>query len=67
MSTPPNPGFVLDAPTLASLGFALSLQPIAYALSQTFLPITASGRTRVLFIWHAYDALTHFFIEGAYV
>lgn len=67
MSTPPNPGFVFDAPTLASIGFALSLQPLAYLLSQTLLPSSVSGRTRFLFIWHAYDALTHFFVEGSYL
>jgi hypothetical protein len=67
-SSPPAPTpFVLDTPTALSLGFALSLMPIAFLLSLRFLSGSTSLQNRILFIWHSYDALTHFFIEGCYL
>ncbi|KAJ5225671.1 hypothetical protein N7468_006896 [Penicillium chermesinum] len=57
--------FALDIPTLLCLSFALSFLPLAYIFS-TLLP-TNSLRNRVLFFWHAYDALTHIFIEGSFL
>jgi hypothetical protein len=58
--------FVLDAPTVLSLGFALSFMPIAFGLAVFLIPSNQT-RNRALFAWHAYDALTHLFIEGSYL
>jgi hypothetical protein len=58
--------FVLDAPTLFSIGFALSLMPIAFGVGTYLIPSTQT-RNRMLFYWHAYDALTHLFIEGSFL
>ena len=61
-----NSGFVLDTPTLLSIGFALSFMPIAFGLGTYLIP-SNQLRNRALFMWHAYDALTHLFIEGSFL
>lgn len=66
-STPTPTPFVLDTPTALSLGFALSFMPIAFLLSKQFLSKSTTLQNQILFIWHSYDALTHFFIEGSYL
>ncbi|KAJ5613284.1 hypothetical protein N7510_006478 [Penicillium lagena] len=58
--------FTLDTPTVLCIAFALSFMPIAYLLSKTFIPAHRT-RDRILFFWHAYDALTHLFIEGSFL
>ncbi|OJJ47265.1 hypothetical protein ASPZODRAFT_142011 [Penicilliopsis zonata CBS 506.65] len=58
--------FTLDAPTALCIAFALSLMPIAFGLGTTLIPSTHT-RNRLLFYWHAYDALTHIFIEGSFL
>lgn len=58
--------FTLDLPTLLCLAFSLSFMPLAYILTQTLIP-SHSPRNRILFFWHAYDALTHLFIEGSFL
>ncbi|CAL5868100.1 uncharacterized protein PFLUO_LOCUS2324 [Penicillium psychrofluorescens] len=58
--------FTLDTSTVLCIAFALSFMPIAYLLSKTFIPAHRT-RDRILFFWHAYDALTHLFIEGSFL
>lgn len=58
--------FTLDATTVLCIVFSLSMMPIAYLLSKTLVPAHRT-RDRVLFFWHAYDALTHIFIEGSWL
>ncbi|RHZ72807.1 hypothetical protein CDV55_108636 [Aspergillus turcosus] len=58
--------FTLDVPTLLCIGFALSFMPIAYLLGTSLIP-SSQTRNRILFYWHAYDALTHIFIEGSFL
>lgn len=58
--------FTLDIATSLCIGFALSFMPIAYILGTTLIPST-NTRNRILFVWHAYDALTHLFIEGSFL
>ncbi|KAJ5173057.1 hypothetical protein N7492_005650 [Penicillium capsulatum] len=58
--------FTLDAPTMLCIAFALSFMPLAYILSKALIPSTHT-RNRILFFWHAYDALTHLFIEGSFL
>ena len=62
----PQP-FVLDAGTAVSIGIAFSCMPIAQLLSSTALPNSTSSKYRALFIWHAYDFLTHFMVEAFYL
>lgn len=58
--------FNLDLPTGLCTAFAVSMMPIAYLLSIWLIPSTHQ-RNRWLFSWHAYDALTHLFIEGSFL
>lgn len=58
--------FTPDVPTVLCIAFSLSLMPIAHILSKTLIPSTHT-RNRILFFWHAYDALTHIFIEGSFL
>ncbi|KAJ5960885.1 uncharacterized protein N7479_008035 [Penicillium vulpinum] len=58
--------FTLDAPTVLCIVFSLSMMPIASLLSKKLVPAHRT-RDRILFFWHAYDALTHFFIEGSWL
>ncbi|CAI7564076.1 unnamed protein product [Penicillium manginii] len=64
MST--SESFTLDTPTMLCIAFALSFMPIAYILGTSLIPSTQT-RNRILFFWHAYDALTHIFIEGSFL
>ncbi|RDW76752.1 EXPERA domain-containing protein [Aspergillus mulundensis] len=67
MSTQSPPStFTLDTPTILCILFALSFMPIAYFAGQTLIP-SSQTRNRLLFYWHAYDALTHLFIEGSFL
>lgn len=58
--------FTLDVSTSLCIAFALSFMPIAYVLGTSLIPSTHT-RNRILFFWHAYDALTHLFIEGSFL
>lgn len=57
--------FTLDLPTVLCVGVSLSLMPAAFFLSKTLIPAHKT-RDRILFFWHAYDALTHLLIEGSF-
>jgi hypothetical protein len=57
--------FTLDAPTILCLAVSLSMMPAAFILGRTLIPAHKT-RDRILFIWHAYDALTHLLIEGSF-
>ncbi|KAL1972751.1 hypothetical protein VTN31DRAFT_7165 [Thermomyces dupontii] len=58
--------FILDLPTILSIAIALSFIPIAVGLGSYLIPANQL-RHRILFYWHAYDALTHLFIEAAWL
>lgn len=62
-----SPPFTLDAGTAISLAVAFSLMPSAQALAAISLPKTIKRTYYYLFLWHAYDFLTHFIIEGSYL
>ncbi|KAL4759986.1 EXPERA domain-containing protein [Aspergillus foveolatus] len=64
--TSPASSFTLDTPTILCILFALSFMPIAYVLGNSLIP-SSQTRNRILFYWHAYDALTHLFIEGSFL
>ena len=61
------PGLVIDKTTVLSLLATLALLITAYGLSLRVLPTSSSGRIRVLFIWHTFDSLTHFILEGSFL
>ncbi|KAJ9639615.1 hypothetical protein H2204_003685 [Knufia peltigerae] len=61
------PPFTLDTGTAISLGIAFSLMPLAQGLAAAFLPATTPRKYYWLFLWHAYDFLTHFIIEGSFL
>nr|KMM70785.1 hypothetical protein CPAG_07096 [Coccidioides posadasii RMSCC 3488] len=58
--------FTLDLPTVLSLATVLSLLPFSLILAILLIP-SNNSKYRFLFFWHAYDALTHFFIEGSFL
>src|ERR1700761_4099508 len=62
-----SPPFKLDAGTAFSLGVAFSLMPSAQILASYALPKSTSRKLYYVFLWHAYDFLTHFIIEGSYL
>lgn len=67
-STNLMPSIAGDSPfsALLCVVFCLSLFPIALSLTSRHVP-TANGRFRLMFLWHAYDALTHLIIEGSFL
>lgn len=63
----PRSGPEIDATTVISLLAVLALLGGAYAASIKVLPKTVTLKTRVLFIWHLFDALIHFVFEGSFL
>ena len=60
-------GLVIDTTTVLSLLSTLAILGAAYALSLRCLSPGSSTKTRILFIWHAFDALIHFILEGSFL
>ncbi|KAG9847410.1 ebp domain-containing protein, partial [Aureobasidium melanogenum] len=60
-------GLVIDQTTILSLLSTLAILAAAYLTSLYTLPSIASTKTRFLFIWHAFDALIHFILEGTFL
>ncbi|KAL5115370.1 hypothetical protein ACEQ8H_006746 [Pleosporales sp. CAS-2024a] len=69
--TPPPPtprsGPTIDATTILSLLGVVALLAGAYGTSLQVLPKSSSLKTRVLFVWHLFDALIHFVFEGSFL
>lgn len=63
----PRSGPEIDATTITSLLGVLALLGGAYYGSLKALPRTTTLKTRVLFIWHLFDALVHFVFEGSFL
>jgi hypothetical protein len=63
----PRSGPQIDATTIISLLSVLTLLAGAYGASVKVLPKTATLKTRVLFVWHLFDALIHFVFEGSFL
>lgn len=66
-SSPAQSTFVIDQITVLSFLTALALLIIAYLVSVRLLLSTTSAKLRVLFIWHAFDVLIHFVLEGSFL
>ncbi|KAI2608259.1 Emopamil-binding protein [Hypoxylon fragiforme] len=63
-SQPPD---LFDQTTLVSLASTLAILGAAYLLSLQALDQKTSNSHRFLFIWHAFDALIHFILEGSFL
>ncbi len=65
-TTPPTP-LKIDLTTLLSLLTTLLILLAAYTASTILLPARSPLRTRILFVWHAFDALIHLLLEGSFL
>lgn len=63
-SLPPD---LFDQTTLVSLASTVAILAVAYGVSLKALSPSTAGSYRFLFIWHAFDALIHFFLEGSFL
>ena len=63
-SLPPD---LFDNTTILSLLSTVAILVAAHLLSTRVLPSSAPTSHRVLFIWHAADALCHFILEGSFL
>lgn len=61
-----GPQFI-STTTVLSLLSTVAILAAAYFASVQLLPSSASTKTRVLFVWHAFDALIHAILEGSYL
>lgn len=67
MASSDSSSLVIDQTTVLSLLATLALLITAYVASLRLLSPTTSTKFRILFIWHAFDALTHLVLEGSYL
>ncbi len=68
VSTPATlPPDLFDQATLVSLSAVVVILGAAYGASRRLLDPSTSASLRFLFIWHAFDALTHFVLEGSFL
>lgn len=63
-SLPPD---LFDQTTLVSLASTVVILAVAYGTSLKALSPSTPSSYRFLFIWHAFDALIHFFLEGSFL
>jgi hypothetical protein len=61
------PPDLFDQTTIISLLATVAILAVALALSRQVLDPKTSSSLRFLFIWHAFDALIHFFLEGSFL
>lgn len=67
MASSNPPTVVIDQITVLSLLATLALLVTAYITSLRLLSTTTSTKIRILFIWHAFDALTHLILESSFL
>ncbi|KAI9690611.1 MAG: hypothetical protein M1820_009968 [Bogoriella megaspora] len=60
-------GPTIDSTTILSLLSTVAILTTAYFTSQSLLPSSTPVKLRLLFIWHAFDALIHFLLEGSFL
>jgi hypothetical protein len=61
------PADLFDQTTLVSLASTVAILAVAYGISVVSLDRFAPGSHRILFVWHAFDALIHFCLEGSFL
>lgn len=67
MSTDTLPPPIFSITSFVSLLAVASLLGAAYSVSARVLPTSTPGKLRFLYIWHLFDALVHFTLEGSYL
>ncbi|KAF2481675.1 emopamil binding protein [Neohortaea acidophila] len=69
MASPAQPSLseLIDQTTILSLLSTVAFLGAAYYGSLRLLPANAGAKTRILFIWHAFDALIHTILEGGFL
>ena len=63
-SLPPD---LFDQTTIIALSSLVALVAAAVLVSRAVLPAATPSSLRFLFVWHAFDALCHFVIEGSFL
>lgn len=58
---------LISVTTVVSLLAVVAILFTAYAVSARLLTRNATNKTRVFFVWHLFDALIHFCLEGSYL
>ena len=58
---------LLDAQTLVSLGYVVSMVTGAYLVSRSLLPPTTTLKTRSIFVWLAFDCICHLSLEASWL
>jgi len=58
---------LISTTTVVSLLSTVALLCGAWALSQVHLARTASTKTRLIYVWHVFDGLTHVVLEGSFL
>lgn len=58
---------VIDETTVLSLLATVIILLAAYISSLHLLSPTINPKLRILFVWHAFDALIHFILEGSFL
>lgn len=66
MATQASPELFSKTSVLSLLS-TVAILATAYVASISLLPRSASPKTHCLFIWHAFDALIHFILEGSFL
>jgi hypothetical protein len=61
------PAELTDTTTLVSLGAVLVMVLAAWGLAEHFLDHRTPSQLRFLFVWHAFDAMIHFCLEGSFL
>ncbi|KAJ9151433.1 Emopamil-binding protein [Coniochaeta hoffmannii] len=61
------PPDLFDQTTLISLGAVVAILLASLGVSRRVLAPSTPSSLRVLFIWHAFDALIHFIVEGSFL
>ena len=67
MATSALPPDLFDQQTIVSLLSTVAILAVAYGVSRKALEPATPGPLRFLFIWHAFDALIHFCLEGSFL
>lgn len=67
MASTTDPPSFISVTTVLSLLSTVAILLTAYLASLQFLSKTSPLKIRLLFIWHAFDALIHFILEGSYL
>lgn len=58
---------IISLTTVISLSVVLSIIVFAYSLNKLLLPPDSPPKIRLFFIWHLFDAVVHFMLEGSYL